>query len=119
MSDRRNSIYVIKVNLRYAALRKLGLSSREAYRCAQNLDRFKAKLEELVVDPGSYATLLRRDAPGPPSSADIKARRKRERRRHLRSLGVEPDKATWYSERGRLYEALVEQLQPGAEVVRL
>jgi hypothetical protein len=102
--------------LRYAALRRLGVKSDIADREAQSASRFTKMITDMGLDMAPYADIVKREPQSMPVSSDPKKVRARERRRHLRALGVDPERATWYSQRGRMYDQLVKQIESGSEL---
>lgn len=120
MSDRnrwpRSQIYRLKVELRYAALRTLGLSSVAADRASQSVAGFTKVITDMGLDMAPYADIVKREPSRLPVSAEPKNVRKRDRRLRLRALGVDPARATWYAERPRQYERLVKQIESGSEL---
>lgn len=112
----RSRIYRLKVELRYAALRRYGMSAKDAYREAQSVARFTAAVTSLGHDMAQYADLVKREPHAYPASHDPKKIAIRERRRHLRALGISPGWSTWYSERPLKYAALVARIESGENV---
>lgn len=109
----RSEVYVLKRQLRYLALRKLQVPAREADRAAQSVVGFTRTIEALGLSLEPYADIIKREPPSRPSTTDPKRIAKRIRRRHLRALGIDPERANWIAERPRQYRALM--LQIGAE----
>lgn len=112
----RSGIYRLKVELRYAVLRRYGMSAKDAYKAAQSVVRFTDAVTERGHDMAEHVDLVKKEPHCYPESRDPKKIALRERRRHLRSLGITPDQATWYAERPRKYAALVARIEAGENV---